>query len=192
MAKREVHDAADDSRAGSGPRRRWPAAVVAAVVTAAVAAGIIALVAHRRPSVAQLERNSVHYGSVIVGPISYLNLAHDYRGKVVVVSYVASPCAACRQEIPALVKTYDRYRHHGVQLIGVSYRTSVRSTRSMIHRSGIDFPVYLDATGAAARRRFHVKSVPTTLVYERGRLLKRFDGAVSAATLAAYLAQVAG
>lgn len=129
---------------------------------------------------------------LIVGPVADLNLTQDYVGRVVVVNYMASWCTACQVEIPGLVNAYDQFRGRGVQLVGIALQTSKADTQAMIRRLGIDYPVYLDANGAAAQQRFHLLGMPTTLVFENGRLVKRFDGEVSGKALSAYLATVTG
>lgn len=141
---------------------------------------------------APVQMSTIDYRSVVVGPVSYLNLHHDYAGKVIVLTYLSSSCAACRTETPGLVKVYDRYRSRGVQFIGVSLGATRAVTRDMIAKLGIDYPVYLDSDGSAARQRFQVENVPATLVFRKGRLLQRFDGGLSGSKLSAYLATLTG
>src|SRR5438128_2090681 len=43
----------------------------------------------------------------------------DLRGQVVVLNFWASWCAACREEHPNLLAAWDRYRDHGVVLVGI-------------------------------------------------------------------------
>jgi len=169
----------------------------AAALALAVVAGALLLAPRPRPSAANgissagVLQSAASTG-LIVGPVAALDLARAYTGKVVVVNYMASWCTACQAEVPGLVKTFDRFRDRGVQLVGVSLQTSRSDTRAMIGKLGIDYPVYLDSTGAAATQRFHLLGMPTTLVFQDGRLLERFDGEVSGGRLAAYLATVTG
>lgn len=184
--------------AGEGAARRgapwWAWALVAAAVVA-LAGGMIHLAVSRTRgggSGGSVTMSGVDYQSVVVGPVSYLDLRHAYAGKVVVLNYMAAGCAACSAQIPKLVAAYDRLRHHGVQLVGVSLRTSRAGTRAMIARLGIDYPVYLDSSGAAARARFGLHGVPATLVFKGGRLLRRFGEGASASDVTAYLATLTG
>ncbi|MEJ2288224.1 MAG: TlpA disulfide reductase family protein [Deinococcales bacterium] len=180
---------------GRGAVPWWSWVLVAAAVAVLGGGAVFFVVTKEHGGSARaktVQMSSVDYRSVVVGPVSYLDLHHDYLHKVVVVTYVSSGCAACRSEVPELVKTYGRFKDRGVQFIGVSLEASRAATRAMIAKLGIDYPVYLDSDGQAARQRFHVQDVPATLVYRKGRLLKRFGGALSGSELSAYLATLTG
>lgn len=169
----------------------WTWLLVGAAVVALGGGAVLLAVSGRRHADAGRQAfpmSSIDYQSVVVGPVSYLDLRHDFAGKVIVLQYMSAGCAACRSEVPELVRTYQRFRDRGVQVIGVSLSTSRAATRAMIARLGIDYPVYLDKDGSAARQRFHVSQVPATLVYRNGRLLERFGSGLSGSELAAYLA----
>ena len=172
----------------------------AAVIGLAIVAGAALLGTRSRPSAANAGPvvgattglQSLGRHDPIRGPVAHLDLTRDYAGKIVVINYMASWCTACQVEVPGLVKTFGRFRDRGVQLVGVALQTSRSDTRGMIAKLGIDFPVYMDRTGAAATQRFHLLGMPTTLIFEDGRLLKRFDGEVSGDKLAAYLKTLTG
>jgi len=184
-----------DNRHQNRRRGRWPAWLIGGLAVLAVTGVVVALAATSTGAKAgghDVAASAPQNAGTIVGPVDGLNLAQDYQGKVLVVNYMASWCTACQVEIPGLVQTYDRFRGKGVQLVGISLQTSRTDTETMIRRLGIDYPVYLDATGAVAQSRFHLLGMPTTLVFENGRLLKRFDGEVSGSVLGSYLAGVTG
>ena len=194
-----------DYRAGSmgmaGPRRgamrrRWVVAGAAALALVVVAGAVLLAMRPRSSAANGVSSAGVQHSAastgLIVGPVAALDLTRAYAGKVVVVNYMATWCTACQAEVPGLVKTFDRFRDRGVQLVGVSLQTSRGETRAMIGKLGIDYPVYLDSTGAAATQRFHLLGMPTTLVFKDGRLIRRFDGEISGARLGAYLETVTG
>jgi hypothetical protein len=171
----------------------WALVVVAIVV---LGGGSVYLAVSRRRQASSasqaVQMSTIDYQSVVVGPVSYLNLRHDYAGKVIVMTYLSPGCAACGTELTGLVKVYDRFRSRGVQFIGVSLESNRAATRAMIARLGIDYPVYLDSDGTAARKRFQVQDVPATLVFKKGRLLERFGGGLSGSKLSSYLAGLTG
>ena len=175
---------------------RWWSWVLAGLAVVVLGGGAVFLVVSREhrgsAGTKAVQMSTVDYRSVVVGPVSYLDLHHDYLHRVVVVTYLAPGCAACSTEIPQLLRAYGDFRNHGVQFIGVSLEASRAATRAMIAKLGIDYPVYLDSDGTAARQRFHVQDVPATLVYRKGRLLKRFGGGLTGSELSAYLATLTG
>lgn len=44
----------------------------------------------------------------------------EWRGKNLLVNFWATWCAPCREEIPLLQSTWDRYRDRGIEVIGVA------------------------------------------------------------------------
>jgi peroxiredoxin len=44
----------------------------------------------------------------------------DYRGKTVLLVHWAAWCGYCQRELPALQELYDRYRHKGLVVVGLS------------------------------------------------------------------------
>lgn len=101
------------------------------------------------------------------------------RGKVVVVNFWATSCATCVKEMPELVKTYEKYKGQGLDLIAVAmdydppnYVLNFAKTREL------PFTVALDHTGKVATGFGDVKMTPTTFVIGKdGQIIKRYLGA---------------
>jgi cytochrome c biogenesis protein CcmG/thiol:disulfide interchange protein DsbE len=74
------------------------------------------------------------------GPVDLASL----RGNVVVVNFWASWCVECRQEHPALLAAWDRYRERGVVFVGVDFEDSVTDARRYAADMGGDWPVVSD------------------------------------------------
>lgn len=49
-----------------------------------------------------------------------INFPGDYKGKVVLLDFWATWCPPCREEIPGLVKTYQKYHARGFEVLGIS------------------------------------------------------------------------
>ncbi len=90
----------------------------------------------------------------------------DLRGRVVVVNFWASWCAACREEHPNLLAAWDRYRDHGVVLLGVDYQDSRRAALAYMAELGGDWPV-LDDPGGRTGLVYGVYGVPETFFIGR-------------------------
>ena len=123
----------------------------------------------------------------IVGNAEDLDLATSYRGKVVVVNYMAGWCKSCWGEIPGFIEVHNEYKDRGVTVVGISLQTSREQTQVMIDRLGIPYPVYEDLEGYTASNRFRLKAMPTTFIFNDGQLTSRLDGPVSAQALRSYV-----
>lgn len=74
----------------------------------------------------------------------------ELAGKVVVLNFWASWCKPCRQEIPLLQETYERYRDRGVVVVGVNVDDSPRDARRFLRRFDVTYPVVVDASDELA------------------------------------------
>ena len=107
----------------------------------------------------------------------------QYRGKVVVVNFFASWCVPCREEHPALVRAWERYRTSDVVLVGVLYQDSVASGREFVRRLGTTWPTAIDDDGRTALG-FGVFGIPETFFIGRdGVIAGRHIGPINEATL---------
>jgi cytochrome c biogenesis protein CcmG/thiol:disulfide interchange protein DsbE len=83
------------------------------------------------------------------------------RGQVVVINFWASWCAACREEHPALIATWQRYRDQGVILLGIDFQDRKSDAVEFMKEMGGDWPILEDPGGRVALA-FGVYGVPET------------------------------
>ena len=74
----------------------------------------------------------------------------DYAGKVVVLNFFASWCPPCKEENPALVRVWERYRTSDVIFIGIVYGDSTEKARSYVSTNGVTWPAVQDEDGRIA------------------------------------------
>jgi cytochrome c biogenesis protein CcmG/thiol:disulfide interchange protein DsbE len=104
-------------------------------------------------------------------------------GKIYVINFWASWCVPCREETPAVESFYRRWRHEGVEVVGVLFGDDADSARTFRQRFGGTWPLVNDPTGRAAID-YGVFGVPETYVVDsRGVVMAKLVGAVDAATL---------
>lgn len=107
----------------------------------------------------------------------------DYAGKVVIVNFWASWCVPCKQENPALVAVWERYRTSDVMLIGILYQDSLDSARDYTRRMGNTWPTGIDDDGRVAFA-YGVFGIPETFfIGPDGVIAGRHIGAIDEATL---------
>ncbi len=85
----------------------------------------------------------------------------DLKGKPVVMTFWASWCGPCKQELPVLAEFYERYKDQGLQVVGMNVDKDVNAARRYLKENPLPFPVVLDGDKAIMNR-FDGKGVPTT------------------------------
>ena len=102
----------------------------------------------------------------------------ELRGRVVLVNFWATDCAVCIREMPALVKTYDKYRQQGFELVAVAMRYDPPNyVINYTDKNALPFRVALDPMGGHAKAFGDVKLTPTTIVIDkRGNIAARIVG----------------
>lgn len=111
------------------------------------------------------------------------------RGKVVVVTFWATSCAICVEEMPDLAETYRQYHARGFELIAVAMAyDSPDEVKNFVRDRELQFPIVLDTSGAVARSFNNTTVVPTTFVIDRsGKLVSMTLGALDFSKLQRYL-----
>jgi thiol-disulfide isomerase/thioredoxin len=103
----------------------------------------------------------------------------EYRGNIVILNFWATWCVPCKAELPLLVNEQDRYRGRGVVVIAASVddRGSLSRVRPFIEKQGIEFPVWIGATGDDVARLGLGEAVPATAFIDQdGRIVGRVLG----------------
>ncbi len=107
----------------------------------------------------------------------------DTRGRVTVVNFFASWCVPCKEENPALVRVYERYRASNVVFIGVLYQDSRESGLKYVRDNGVTWPTGIDDDGRVAFA-YGVFGIPETyFIGADGVIAGRHIGPIDETTL---------
>ena len=88
------------------------------------------------------------------------------RGKVVVVDFWASWCEPCGDAMPVLDRLYQRYKEHGLVVVGVNVDREERNARQFLRRTRVSFPIVRDGEHGFASR-YSPPTMPSTYVIDR-------------------------
>ncbi|MEY4195330.1 MAG: hypothetical protein RLZZ226_1698 [Pseudomonadota bacterium] len=107
------------------------------------------------------------------------------RGQPVLVSFWASDCRACLEEMPALQALYTEFAPQGLHLLAVAMPYDPPSrVLSLARERQIPYPVILDPDGAVTRAFGSVSLIPRHfLIDAKGRIRQDILGKIDPATL---------
>lgn len=102
----------------------------------------------------------------------------DLRGKVVLVSFWATWCTTCVQEMPKMVDTYRRFAPRGYEMVAVAVQSDhPNAVADFTQRRALPFKVALDGDGDIAKQFGRVRITPTSFLIDRnGRVIKEYIG----------------
>lgn len=111
------------------------------------------------------------------------------RGKVVLVTFWATTCTICLAEQPDLVKTYERYRPRGLEVVAVAMAYDrPELIRQHITKYRMPFPVVWDQGGQIGRQFMGILGTPTTFIVDKsGHLVSKTVGAIDFDKLRRFL-----
>jgi peroxiredoxin len=100
------------------------------------------------------------------------------RGKVVWLNFWATSCPACIEEMPDLMKTYNKFQPRGFEVVAVAMVYDPPNYVVNYKESAkLPFPVVIDKGGEIAKAFWDVSLTPTAiLVDKQGKVIKTIVG----------------
>ncbi|HUI49452.1 MAG TPA: TlpA disulfide reductase family protein [Acidimicrobiia bacterium] len=113
------------------------------------------------------------------------------RGRPVVLTFFASWCHPCEQDMPILERA-QRDAGSRITVVGVNYQDFPNDTRDFVHRLGVTFPTLIeDSTENPVAARYDVHAMPDTLFIDaHGVVRDRLFGPTSEHDLDSALAAI--
>jgi len=109
----------------------------------------------------------------------------DYKGKPVLINFLASWCLPCKEEIPILEKVAREYSSKGVVFLGIAVDDTEENMSKLIEKFDITFPVGLDKT-ADIQQAFGIYGIPTTYFIGKDGIINYFHSGVVTEELMQY------
>ena len=102
----------------------------------------------------------------------------SYKGKVVLLSFWATWCGPCKQEMPAMEKLYQKLKGQGFEVLAVDMMEDKATVSAFVKTSGYTFPVLLDKTGeVGGNDMYAARAIPTNYVVDKtGKIVGRKIG----------------
>jgi peroxiredoxin len=113
-----------------------------------------------------------------------------FAGKSLLITFFASWCPPCIQEIATLIHLQKTYSQSGFSVIGLSVDKEKRVVRDLVAKRDINYPVMM-ATDALTVSFGGVYGVPTSFLVNRsGTVVKKYTGYVPQTVLVRDLEQI--
>ena len=102
-----------------------------------------------------------------------------FDGKTLLVTFFATWCPPCMQEIPDLISLQNEYEKKGFSVVALSVdQGGVGVVKKLVEKRSINYPVLL-ANGSTARDFGGVVGIPTSfLINSKGLVVKKYPGYV--------------
>ncbi|OAI29524.1 peroxiredoxin family protein [Methylomonas koyamae] len=103
---------------------------------------------------------------------------HELRGQPVLVTFWASDCRVCIEEIPDLIALHEQFAGKGLQIIAVTMPYDIPSrVKQLSEMHSLPYAVALDIDGTHAKAYGNVSLTPSSFLLSReGRVVSRVVG----------------
>ncbi len=100
----------------------------------------------------------------------------DFKDKPVIVNFWASWCAPCREEMPFLQKSWEKYKDKGLVFIGIDVIDDTASAKEFLDSFNINYINLNDSKGKTSTK-FGVIALPATFfINKNGKIVKQNYG----------------
>ena len=100
----------------------------------------------------------------------------SYKGSFVFLSFWATWCGPCKQELPSVQALYDKLKAKGFVILAVDVMETAKTVSDFVKANRMTFPVLLDADGSVGGE-YDARSIPTNYLIDRhGKILARIVG----------------
>jgi peroxiredoxin len=100
----------------------------------------------------------------------------SYKGSFIFLSFWATWCGPCKQELPSAQALYEKLKSRGFLILAVDVMEESKTVNDFVKANRMTFPVLLDTDGRVGGE-YDARSIPTNYIIDRkGKILARVVG----------------
>ena len=100
----------------------------------------------------------------------------EFRGKIVFLSFWATWCPTCVNEMPSVEKLHRQINDKDFTVVAVSIQETAATVKRFVDKHNLTFRTLLDLSGKTVPG-FGIRAIPTTLIIDKtGRIIGRTMG----------------
>jgi thiol-disulfide isomerase/thioredoxin len=98
----------------------------------------------------------------------------DHQGQVILINFWTTWCPPCREEMPALKHTYEKYRDDGFIVLGINWRAAddPNLVGPYVEELGLTFPILLDRDSTVSEGLYNLLGLPTSVFVGRDGIIR--------------------
>jgi cytochrome c biogenesis protein CcmG/thiol:disulfide interchange protein DsbE len=105
------------------------------------------------------------------------------RGKAIALNFWYAACEPCKIEMPALQRSYDKYKGDGFVVLGIDVTDNAATTSAFIKSVGVTYPIVRDQALQTVTA-YNVTDTPSTFFIDRDGVIRtKVVGALDLSTL---------
>jgi thiol-disulfide isomerase/thioredoxin len=114
-----------------------------------------------------------------------------FEGKTLLLTFFATWCPPCIEEMPTLIELQDEYRNQGFSVIGLSVdQGGAKAVKRFIRKKAVNYPVLM-ADAQVMKDFGGVYGIPVTfLINKKGNVVKKYTGYIPKSILVKDLKKI--
>ncbi|NIM95582.1 MAG: redoxin domain-containing protein [Anaerolineales bacterium] len=98
----------------------------------------------------------------------------DHQGQVVLINFWTTWCPPCREEMPALQQTYEKYSEQGFVVLGINWTAADDPdlVGPYVEELGLTFPILLDRDSVVSEGQYNLLGLPTSVFVGRDGIIR--------------------